>query len=178
MYVAAEINRRGGNAVTFAGNIADIDLLAMNSLNTRRISIQVKTKGPGSTVWQTSTIKGRAAGDVPEDEREGRFWVLVDLKPAHPGSYVCLNGGSVTTSTGPTGACWHGSRAGSGGTPPTPPTTPSRSPGSLSGRTTGSPWAFSKARQSPRRRPNPNSPPPSLGPKSAIWSPIRFVAAP
>ena len=88
MYVAAEINRRGGNAVTFAGNIADIDLLAMNSLNTRRISIQVNTKGPGSSMWQTSTTMGRAAGDVPEDEREGRFWVLVDLKPAHPIFYV------------------------------------------------------------------------------------------
>ena len=88
MYVAAEINRRGGNAVTFAGNIADIDLLAMNSLNTRRISIQVKTKGPGSAMWQTSSAKGRAAGDVPDDEREGRFWVLVDLMPDHPGFYV------------------------------------------------------------------------------------------
>jgi len=53
LYVAAEIHRRGGYAVTFAGNMPGIDILASNADDTRRISIQVKTKTRGT--WHAST---------------------------------------------------------------------------------------------------------------------------
>jgi hypothetical protein len=44
LYVAAEIHRRGGYAVTFAGNMPGIDILASGPVDQRRISIQVKAK--------------------------------------------------------------------------------------------------------------------------------------
>jgi hypothetical protein len=47
MFVAAEIHRRGGYAVTFAGNMPGIDILASDAADTRRISIQGKTKSSG-----------------------------------------------------------------------------------------------------------------------------------
>jgi hypothetical protein len=52
-FVAAEIHRRGGYAVTFSGNMKGIDLLASDVEHERIISIQVKTKTAGT--WQTST---------------------------------------------------------------------------------------------------------------------------
>ena len=48
MFVAAEIHRRGGYAVTFAGNMPGIDILASDAADSRRISIQVKSKSSGS----------------------------------------------------------------------------------------------------------------------------------
>lgn len=48
MFGAAEIHRRGGYAVTFAGNMPGIDILASDLADTRRISIQVKAK---SSSW-------------------------------------------------------------------------------------------------------------------------------
>ena len=51
LFVAAEIHRRGGYAVTFAGNMPGIDMLASDRGNTHRVSIQVKTKGPNSGGW-------------------------------------------------------------------------------------------------------------------------------
>ncbi|WP_207548994.1 hypothetical protein, partial [Mycobacteroides chelonae] len=56
-FVAAEIHRRGGYAVTFSGNMHDIDLLASDANHDRVISIQVKTKTAGT--WQTSTKRGK-----------------------------------------------------------------------------------------------------------------------
>jgi hypothetical protein len=41
LFVAAEIHRRGGYAVTFAGNMPGIDILASDLADRRRISIQV-----------------------------------------------------------------------------------------------------------------------------------------
>jgi len=88
-YVAAEILRRGGYAVTFSGNMPGTDILASDVNQTRQIGIQVKTKGPGSTVWQTSTARARkAAGAAADAEVHGRFWVLVDLRTVHPEFYV------------------------------------------------------------------------------------------
>ena len=46
-FVAAELNKRGAFAVTFAGNMPKIDLLACNSHQSRTVQIQVKTKGAG-----------------------------------------------------------------------------------------------------------------------------------
>lgn len=88
LFVAAEIHRRGGYAVTFSGNMPSIDILASDVAHTRRIAIQVKTKGPGSRDWQTSIARGRPKGDVPDSEMDGRYWILVDLRAAYPEFYV------------------------------------------------------------------------------------------
>jgi hypothetical protein len=74
-FVAAELHRRGAYAVTFAGNMPRIDLLASNAEQTRTVMIQVKTKRSGT--WQTSTRTGIPREAVPE---ELRFWILVDLR--------------------------------------------------------------------------------------------------
>jgi hypothetical protein len=82
-YVAAEIHRRGGYAVTFSGNMRDIDLLASDATHDRVVTIQVKTKTAGT--WQTSTkraVKGR------EPEVETKYWVLVDLGKEYPEFYI------------------------------------------------------------------------------------------
>src|SRR5262245_951106 len=52
-FVAAELNKRGAYAVTFAGNMPKIDLLACNADQSRTIQIQVKTKKGGRT-WRSS----------------------------------------------------------------------------------------------------------------------------
>jgi hypothetical protein len=88
LFVAAEIHRRGGYAVTFAGNMPGIDMLASDRDNTHRVSIQVKTKGPNSGSWQTSTRRGLSRESGKAASFAGRFWVLVDLRPAYPGFYV------------------------------------------------------------------------------------------
>lgn len=75
-FVAAEIHRRGANAVTLGGNMPDIDVLATNTEQTRTISIQVKAKSGTSPGWQTQTTRGRQRSPDPE---ETRFWILVDL---------------------------------------------------------------------------------------------------
>ncbi len=82
-FVAAEIHRRGGYAVTFSGNMHDIDLLASDASHDRVISIQVKTKTSGT--WQTSTRRGKRR-KAPEVET--KYWVLVDLGKEHPEFYV------------------------------------------------------------------------------------------
>lgn len=82
-FVAAEIHRRGGYAVTFSGNMHDIDLLASDANHDRVISIQVKTKTAGT--WQTSTKRGKKRR-APEVET--KYWVLVDLGKEHPEFYV------------------------------------------------------------------------------------------
>lgn len=82
-FVAAEIHRRGGYAVTFSGNMHDIDLLASDATHDRVISIQVKTKTAGT--WQTTT-KRAVKGVAPE--LETKFWVLVDLGKEYPDFYV------------------------------------------------------------------------------------------
>lgn len=88
LFVAAEIHRRGGYAVTFAGNMPGIDLLASDRNNTRRVSIQVKTKGPSSRGWQTTTRQGFSGETANAESFAGRFWILVALRPTYPGFYV------------------------------------------------------------------------------------------
>jgi hypothetical protein len=88
LFVAAEIHRRGGYAVTFSGNMPGIDILASDVEHNQRITIQVKTKGPGSKAWQTSIHRGRPQEEVPKAEAKGRFWILVDLRAANPEFYV------------------------------------------------------------------------------------------
>lgn len=84
MFVAAEIHRRGGYAVTFAGNMPGIDILASDLADTRRISIQVKTKSSGS--WHARFPKD--AAECSEDPAETSFWVFVDLGGEHPAYFI------------------------------------------------------------------------------------------
>lgn len=73
-YVAAELHRRGAYAVTFSGNMPDIDIFASDVARDRTVSIQVKTKTAGT--WQTSTKRGR---ERKENVDETDFWVFVDI---------------------------------------------------------------------------------------------------
>lgn len=85
--VAAELHRRGAYAVTFAGNMPRIDILASNAEQTRTVMIQVKTKRSGT--WQASTRAGLPREAVPE---ELRFWIFVDLRkdPEEPPVYYIV----------------------------------------------------------------------------------------
>lgn len=73
-FVAAELHRRGAYAVTFSGNMPDIDILASDIARARTVAIQVKTNTAGT--WQTSTKRGRRRKKDPD---ETDFWVFVDL---------------------------------------------------------------------------------------------------
>lgn len=83
-YVAAEIHRRGGYAVTFSGNMKGIDLLASDAGHVRKIAIQVKTKTSGT--WHANVA--RDAHTREEDPTEEKFWVFVNLGPEHPEFYI------------------------------------------------------------------------------------------
>src|SRR2546425_104378 len=76
-FVAAELHRRGAYAVTFAGNMPEIDILASDVGQTRTVAIQVKSRRSGH--WQT-TLRDWTSR-VPE-VAETRFWVFVDLHRA------------------------------------------------------------------------------------------------
>ncbi|ORW32259.1 hypothetical protein AWB91_12445 [Mycobacterium paraense] len=82
-FVAAEIHRRGGYAVTFSGNMKGIDLLASDVEHERVISIQVKSKTAGT--WQTSIKHGKKQTE-PADVT--KFWVFVDLGKIDPEYYL------------------------------------------------------------------------------------------
>ena len=75
-FVAAELHRRGAYAVTFAGNMPVIDILASDKRQTRTVSIQVKTKSGTSAGWQTDIRRGfkREPSSV-----ETKYWILVNL---------------------------------------------------------------------------------------------------
>ncbi|MCZ6547116.1 MAG: hypothetical protein O6837_03225 [Deltaproteobacteria bacterium] len=79
-FVAAELNRRGAFAVTFAGNMPKIDILASNLDRSRDVGIQVKTRRSGS--WHTSIDEGRQCQPNPD---ETHFWVFVDLADNNAG---------------------------------------------------------------------------------------------
>ena len=84
MFVAAEIHRRGGYAVTFDGNMPGIDILASDLTDSRRISIQVKTKRSGT--WHARFPRDGA--ECPEDSGETSYWVYVDLGGEHPEYFI------------------------------------------------------------------------------------------
>ena len=83
--VAAELKRRGVYAVTFAGNMPKIDILASDIKQSRTVTIQVKSKR--APTWQTSLNEAKLCRQ-PSDETS--FWVFVDLsKPEqHPNYYI------------------------------------------------------------------------------------------
>jgi hypothetical protein len=73
-YVAAELNRRGAYAVTFAGNMPRIDILACDINQNRTVHIQVKTKTAGD--WQSTINHGKKCSNKMN---ETSFWIFVDL---------------------------------------------------------------------------------------------------
>ena len=85
-YVAAELHRRGAYAVTFSGNMPEIDILASDVQRARTVAIQVKTKTAGT--WQTTTRRGRPREEEPDTIE---FWAFVDIgkdPDARPSFYV------------------------------------------------------------------------------------------
>jgi len=88
LFVAAELNRRGAIASLYLTNTPRVDVVASNIEQTRIVNIQVKTKGPGSTVWQ-----GNISKIEPEAQRaaDSDFIVFVDLQSMEraPDYYVC-----------------------------------------------------------------------------------------
>ena len=77
-FLAAELNKRGAYAVTFAGNMPKIDLLACNSDQSRTVQIQVKTKKGGQS-WHSSIVDCTAMEEPPNLLDVIKFWVFVDL---------------------------------------------------------------------------------------------------
>ncbi len=77
--VAAEIERRGGNATPLKGNY----LRAGAAEHSATVKIRVKTKTRGT--WQTSIDDGRPR---KEPETLDEFWVLVDLGHDEADFYV------------------------------------------------------------------------------------------
>ncbi len=85
-YVAAELNRRGAYAVTFAGNMPKIDILASNSDQTSTVMIQVKTRRTGT--WHSSNDEGQKLNRRPN---ETKFWMFVDIdKMGEPPVYYIV----------------------------------------------------------------------------------------
>ena len=85
-YVAAELNRRGAYAVTFAGNMPKIDILASDAEQNRTVSIQVKTRRAGT--WQCSITAGEKR---KRKKNETAFWIFVDLsKDKNPPDYYVV----------------------------------------------------------------------------------------
>lgn len=77
-FVVAELNKRGGYAVAFSGNMPKIDLMACNQDRSRTIYIQVKTKGGGRT-WHSSIVGSKPTKAPAKPSDETNFWVFVDL---------------------------------------------------------------------------------------------------
>ena len=82
-YVAAELNRRGVHAVTFTGNIPDIDAIAITPRR-KAIYIQVKTqRGAGWVVDINERTKKPNRNivwvlvELPKG-REPRYWIIPD----------------------------------------------------------------------------------------------------
>jgi hypothetical protein len=88
-FVAAELNKRVAFAVTFAGNMPKIDLMACNHGQSRTVHIQVKTKS-GGTTWHSSIVGCKPTKQPLEPLDEMIFWVFVDLgsMDAHPRYWV------------------------------------------------------------------------------------------
>lgn len=78
-FVAAELNRRGFDAVTFTGNMPGIDAIAVTSRR-KTFFIQVKTQRD-SGGWQVD-VRERARNPT-----RNMFWVLVLLRKAEEPKY-------------------------------------------------------------------------------------------
>ena len=74
-FVAGEIHRRGGYAVTFSGNMKGIDLPASDSEHKRIISIQVKIRPLAPA--KTSIKHGKKQAKPDEVTQFGSLWTSV-----------------------------------------------------------------------------------------------------
>ena len=83
-FVAAEIHRRGGYAVTFAGNMPGIDIIASDADHMRRVTLQVKTRTAGS--WHAQVPRDAQQGLPVSDE--SAFWAFVDLSAPAPAYFI------------------------------------------------------------------------------------------
>jgi hypothetical protein len=77
-FVVAELNKRGAFAVSFAGNMPKIDLIACNRDQSRTVHIQVKAKSGGRT-WHASIIGSKPTRAPENPLEETLYWVFVDL---------------------------------------------------------------------------------------------------
>ena len=82
-FVAAEIHRRGGYPVTFAGNMPGIDILASDVKQARQITLQVKTRTAGT--WHAQVPRDAEQG--PPLRGDSAFWAFVDLSTDEPQYY-------------------------------------------------------------------------------------------
>lgn len=90
LFVAAEISRRGAIASLFLTNTPRVDIIASNNDQTRLINIQVKTKGPRSSVWQWSVRKLREElRKEPGDQIDFIVFVGLNNLSEPPVYYVC-----------------------------------------------------------------------------------------
>ncbi len=87
-YVAAEIDRRGGYAVIFSGNMPGIDILPSDVAHSRQISLQVKTRTSGT--WHARVPRDTQQGPPLPDELS--FWAFVDLASEAPTSSRSVRG--------------------------------------------------------------------------------------
>ena len=84
LFVAAELNRRGAFATLYLTNTPRVDVVATSPDGRRTAHIQVKTKGPRSSMWQWDIRKAVEETQAPTDY----FMVLVDLVPSQPDYYI------------------------------------------------------------------------------------------
>lgn len=82
-YVAAEINRRGANAVTLTDDTRNTEVRAWDDADTRQINIRVRSRRFG--MWQTTIGEGRPSEPVGN---ETSFWIFVDLSAHTPEFYI------------------------------------------------------------------------------------------
>jgi hypothetical protein len=86
-FVLAEVNRRGGVATAFSGNLLGIDIIAFDHTRSREVYIQVKTKTHSRFVWHMQVPDE----SLPEPKEEREFYVFVDLGTganASPGYWI------------------------------------------------------------------------------------------
>ncbi len=76
LFVAAELNKRGALATLYLTNTPGVDVVARSPYRPKTVSIQVKTKGPRSKVWQGNIDRIRDDADAAA---ETDFIIFVDL---------------------------------------------------------------------------------------------------
>ncbi|MCA1704713.1 MAG: hypothetical protein LC808_16190 [Actinobacteria bacterium] len=142
-FVAAEIHRRGGYAVTFAGNMPGIDILASDVDHTRQITLQVKTRTSGT--WHAQVPRDAEQGPPVPDE--SAFWGS-STSPRTDRSITWHHAhGCAMTSTRHTPRSSHGTED-EGRERPAQATTGSTSLESRNGTIDGTFWAFFRPGQS------------------------------
>jgi hypothetical protein len=88
LFVAAELNKRGAIATLYLTSTPRVDVVATDPGQHKSVSIQVKTKGPKSKVWQANIEK---LCFESENAGQSDILILVDLGDDEraPTYYVC-----------------------------------------------------------------------------------------